>query len=86
MIPFATDVIDALGGTAAVARLTDRKMQHVSNWRAAGRFPADTFLVIGVALTAIGKAAPPTLWGIKEPEAVPCSASSSQASSSSSPS
>jgi hypothetical protein len=30
----ASDVIDALGGTTMVARLTGRKPQHVTNWRA----------------------------------------------------
>lgn len=60
----ASDVIDALGGTAAMARLTSRRMQSVSNWRAEGRLPAETFLVVGRALEDIGKSAPPSIWGI----------------------
>jgi hypothetical protein len=65
----ATDVIKALDGTTAVARLTNRKPQHVTNWRATGRLPAKTFLIISRALAERGMAAPPSLWGIEEPEA-----------------
>lgn len=61
----ANDVIDALGGTAATARLTGRKDQHVSNWRAAGRLPADTFLILQDELRKIGKSANSMVWGIK---------------------
>jgi hypothetical protein len=64
----AGDVIDALGGTAATARLTGRKVQHVSNWRASKRLPADTFLILQGELRERGLSAPPSLWGIKEPE------------------
>jgi hypothetical protein len=64
----AGDVIDALGGTAATARLTGRKDQHVSNWRAAGKLPAKTFLSLSGELETRGLNASPSLWGIKEPE------------------
>lgn len=64
----AGDVIDALGGTAETARLTKRKSQHVSNWRAAGRLPADTFLIMLAELRERDCNASPKLWGIKEPE------------------
>ena len=63
----AGSVIDALGGTAATARLTDRKAQHVTNWRAAGRLPADTFLILSKELEARGLTAPAEVWGIKTP-------------------
>lgn len=62
------EVIDALGGTARVAELTHRLPQSVSNWRKAGRLPSDTFLIISGALKSKGMAAPPSLWGIVEPE------------------
>lgn len=62
----AGEVIDALGGTAATARLTGRKVQHVSNWRAAGRLPAKTFLVLQAELRERELSAPPSLWGIHE--------------------
>lgn len=64
----SSEVIDALGGTSATARLTGRKPQHVTNWRASGRLPADTFLIVKKELKAIGHDAPPSLWGIKEPK------------------
>lgn len=65
----AGEVIDELGGTAATATLTGRKPQHVSNWRAAKRLPADTYLVIQRELVARRVSAPSTIWGIKDPEA-----------------
>jgi hypothetical protein len=66
----AEQVIQAVGGAAATARLTGRKPQHVWNWKNAGRFPADTFLIISEELKTSGKTAPPSLWGIVEPERV----------------
>lgn len=62
----ASEVIDALGGTSATARLTKRKLQSVSNWRAEGRLPANTFLQIGAELKQRGFDAPPSVWGIAE--------------------
>jgi hypothetical protein len=68
----ASDVIDALGGTAATARLTGRRYDTaVSNWRATGRLPPDTFVVITKALKDRDKTAPLSLWGMKEPEDAP---------------
>lgn len=64
----AGEVIDALGGTQATANLTGRKAQHVTNWRASGRLPASTFLVLSKELEERGKSAPPSVWGIAEPE------------------
>jgi len=63
----ADDVIDELGGTAATARLTGRKAQHVTNWRAAHRLPADTFLILSKELENRGLTAPAEIWGIKTP-------------------
>lgn len=68
----AGDVIDALDGTTAVARLTRRKPQHVTNWRASGRLPSATYLILMQALGARGKTAPAALWGIDEaPGSIP---------------
>jgi hypothetical protein len=61
-------VINELGGTSATAKITGRKDQHVSNWRAARRLPANTFLILQAELRERGKTAPPSLWGIREPE------------------
>lgn len=62
----ASAVIDALGGTAATARLTGRKAQHVTNWRAANRLPANTYIVLNEALTERGLNASPKVWGMVE--------------------
>ncbi len=65
----ASEVIDALGGTTATSRITGRKgLTPVYNWRATGRLPADTFLVLQAKLAERGYTAPPALWGIVEPE------------------
>lgn len=63
----ASDVIDALGGTLATAKIARRSMQAVSNWRKANRLPAETFLTISQELKSRGETAPPALWGIEEP-------------------
>lgn len=69
-------VVDKLGGSTATAYLTGRRVQHVSNWRAAKRFPPDTFLIMRAELAKRGCTAPPSLWSIREPDddpvAAPC--------------
>lgn len=60
-------VIEALGGTMAVVRLTGRSRQNVTNWRAAGNFSSTTFLVMTTALAAAGLRAAPRLWRMDEP-------------------
>ncbi len=67
----ARAVIDWLGGTTAVSRLTARKPQHVTNWKASGRLPSDTFLIMRLALKNAGATAPTALWGIVEPAKEP---------------
>lgn len=64
----AGDVIDALGGSTAVARLTGREgSQAASNWRASNSFPANTFIVLTDALARQGYSAPQALWRMVEP-------------------
>lgn len=59
-------VIDALGGTKAVAVLTKRKWDSaVSNWRAENTFPTTTYFVLKAALEEKGKTAPDKLWRIE---------------------
>lgn len=62
------EIIDALGGTAATARLTQRKLQSVSNWRAEKRLPANTFLRMDSELKRLGFQASPSSWGMMEAE------------------
>lgn len=66
LISTAGDVIDALGGTAAAAKMLGTKaaLQSISNARARNRLPHSTFLLFSDALAQIGKRAPSTLWGI----------------------
>lgn len=63
-------VIDALGGTAAVARLTGRSMQAVSNWRERGFFTAPSFNAINGALSDRKLIAAPSLWRSVPPSAI----------------
>ena len=62
----ADHVIDALGGTAKTSRLVERSQQSVSNWRASGRLPASTYVVMIAALSEIDCTAPSELWSIKQ--------------------
>jgi hypothetical protein len=64
----ASDVIDALGGTKATAKIAHRTPQAVSNWRKENRLPPQTFLVLSKKLHSAGLDAPPSLWGIEQPE------------------
>lgn len=61
------EVIEALGGTAAVARLLGRSMTVVSNWKAGGCFPSNTYVVFQTALARAGMTAPDSLWRMVEP-------------------
>lgn len=60
-------VIEALGGRLAVAALTSRKPQQVTNWRAAGTFAPTTFLIMTSALAARRQRAAPRLWRMDGP-------------------
>ena len=66
-----SEVIDALGGTAATAKLAGKTLQAVSNWRRhpSGRLPPDTFLRLMRAIRSAGYDAHPGLWGISASEA-----------------
>jgi hypothetical protein len=65
-----SEVVDELGGTAEVARLTSTTYKAVSNWRSFDRFPANTYLIIQAELSKRGKSAPDSLWAMREPPAV----------------
>lgn len=56
------EVIEHLGGTGKVARLTGSTVPAVCNWRTYGRFPATMFLVMTQLLRRRGAVAPPGLW------------------------
>lgn len=60
-----SDVIEALGGNMAVARVLNASPQAVSNWRRFDTFPSNTYVALSAALRAIDKSAPPSLWAMK---------------------
>ncbi|WP_345820444.1 hypothetical protein ABC766_00155 [Methylobacterium fujisawaense] len=62
-------VIDALGGTAELAKALGRKMTVISNWRTGGSFPANTYLVLTEMLSAIECRAPAHLWNMVDASA-----------------
>lgn len=64
----ASEVIEELGGPAAAGRMVGRSVQSAVNWRAANRFPADTFLIFQAELRERDMTAPPSIWGIRQPE------------------
>jgi hypothetical protein len=55
-------VMDALGGNAAVQRLTGDRATTVSNWRHSKTFPADLYDLMREALGELGYRAPAALW------------------------
>ena len=61
-----SEIIDALGGPAAVGRLTGYSGKAVWNWRQRG-FPRRTLLVLRPAIEKQGIRAPDTLWGMLIP-------------------
>lgn len=61
------DVIAALGGSAAVRRLTGATSQQLWNWKARRRIPARLYKRMGQALKAAGVAAKDDIWAIESP-------------------
>ena len=62
-----SQVMDALGGNGPVTVLTASKPTAVSNWRGFPTFPSNTYVAMIGALHAIGKTAPPSIWGMRVP-------------------
>lgn len=58
-------IIDALGGSTAVAQLTGALPTAVANWKAAGVFPSNTFILIKSELLRHGCTAPDELWSMR---------------------
>jgi hypothetical protein len=59
------DVLTALDGGSAAARIAGCTPQNMTNALARGRLPPSTFLIFADELAARGFRAPPELWGIK---------------------
>lgn len=58
-------VIEAIG-RERVQRITKRRSNNITNWKASGRFPPDTFLLLQGELQRVNCRAPAALWGITE--------------------
>lgn len=61
----AGEVLDALGGGSAAARLVQSSPQSMTNARASNRLPYSSFLIFSGELARRGLQARPELWGIK---------------------
>lgn len=61
----ALEVVEALGGIAAVCELTGANYKTVYHWTGrAGAFPARTADLMAKALRKQGATAPPSLWNM----------------------
>ena len=65
----AADVIEALGGISAVAKLTKSGYRAAANWKSFNAFPPRTYVAMKIALTRLGHSAPPELWRMVPSEA-----------------
>ena len=63
-----TDCIDAIG-RERVQRVTKRRSNNLTNWKAAHRFPPYTYLLLQHELSRVNCRARAALWGIAEPRA-----------------
>jgi hypothetical protein len=57
-----SEVIDALGGTDALAATLSATPRAVRSWRSAKEFPPKTYIAITAELAKIGQAADVSLW------------------------
>ena len=65
------DAIDALGGNQLVAHACHTTHKAVSNWRAGGKFPAATYLLLRERFRQRGIEAPDRLWAMRQITAIP---------------
>lgn len=71
MLTSVDEIIEALGGTSAVAGLAGVGQSAVSNWRSRGRIPPEKFMIFTEALGKAGKEAQPSVFGFETAEARP---------------
>lgn len=69
MLSTVDEVIEAVGGTAAAAKLAGVGPPAVSNWRSRGRIASEKFMIFAAALRANGKEASPDVFGMDRLEA-----------------
>lgn len=68
MLRTVESIIEALGGTSAVAELSGVGLSAVSNWKKRGRIPSEKFLMFKEALAMRGDEADPVLFGFETAE------------------
>jgi hypothetical protein len=64
------EVFTVLGGTTGIAALTNASYRRAHNWKAFGRFPPKTYVILQKALSDRDLVAPASLWdmhGSQEP-------------------
>lgn len=62
-----SQVVEALGGKDAVAKLTGRSWSAVWNWEDRKAFPPNTYTILKAKLEEAGASAPDSLWGMGQP-------------------
>ena len=70
MLKSVDDIIEALGGTSAVAKRAGVSPSAVSNWRALGSIPAEYFLAFEAWAGERGVRLDPSVFGFKNLEPV----------------
>ena len=66
MLTTVTEVLEALGGYAALAKRFGASPQSTWNWTVQHTFPADVYGTMLADLNALGFDAPPSLWRQRE--------------------
>lgn len=63
-----SEVMEVLGGTREIAKLTGAKYRAAFNWWSQSTFPSNTYVAMIAALEGHKCTASPKLWGMKEPD------------------
>lgn len=65
------DVYAALGGISGVAAAAHARYRTAHGWKARGRFPSHTYILLNDEISRRGYVASPHLWGMIEPTPAP---------------
>ncbi len=70
MLESVDDVVKAIGGSPAAAKLAAVGTSAVSNWKARKRIPAELFFIFSAALKRKGLRVDPAVFGARTSEEV----------------